>query len=216
MYTFFRPVFDKSHYDFKILEGDYNGANIGMIHAEDGDFFENGRVSYRMGTDDQSIPFLIDSVTGAITVSGTLDREATDSYTFEVIAVDHGAKALDSAVNVTVNVLDENDNQPVFYGYNRLMEQNGRHRIPVFTAHINTFRVDAGVTVAEVFANDTDDILSGNGAVEFRILDHSNIFYIHPDSGGVTTLLPIGETISSICVWINILSRPFLSRLSAK
>ena len=189
----FRPVFDKSYYNFKVLEGDYNGANIGLIHSEDGDFFENGRVTYRIVTDDQSIPFLIDSVTGAMTISGTLDRENIDSFKFSVMATDHGTKALESVVNVTVTVLDENDAQPVFYGYNRLLEQNGLHMVPVFSSHINSFRVDAGVMVAEVYANDTDDVLSGNGVVEFRILDHSNIFYIHPDSGEVTTLVPIGK-----------------------
>ena len=189
----FRPVFDKSYYHFKVLEGDYNGANIGMVHAEDGDFFEAGRVTYRIVDEDPSIPVLIDSVTGAVTISGTLDRETVESYKFEVMATDHGMKSLDSVVNVTVTVLDENDNQPLFYGYNRLLEQNGLHTVPVFSSHINTFRVAAGVQVAEVYANDTDDVLTGNGVVEFRILDHSNIFYIHPDTGDVTTLVPIGR-----------------------
>ena len=189
----FRPVFDKSYYNLKVLEGEYNTASIGNVHAEDGDFYENGRVTYEIVPNEQSSSFLIDSVTGAVTALGTLDRETTQSYEFEVIAVDHGTKPLESRVNVTVLVLDENDNQPLFYGYNRLLEQNGLHTVPVFSSHINSFRVDAGVRVAEVYANDTDDAVSGNGVVEFRLLDHSNIFYIHPESGVVTTLIPIGK-----------------------
>ena len=196
IFHIFRPVFDKSYYNFKVLEGEYSGANIGTVHAEDGDFFENGRVTYEIVSADQSIPFLIDSITGAMTISGTLDRETIQSYRFEVMATDHGTKPLESRVNVTVIALDENDNQPLFYGYNRLLEQNGLHTVPVFSSHINSFRVDAGVRVAEVYANDTDDLLSGNGAVEFRILDHSNVFYIHPESGEVTTLIPIGNNMN--------------------
>ena len=189
----FRPVFDKSYYHFKVLEGDYASANIGNIHAEDGDFFENGRVSYEVVSEDNNSPFYINSTTGMLSISGNLDRETTPSYQFEVIASDHGSKSLDSRVNVTVTILDQNDNQPLFYNYDRLQEHNGVHTIPVYSTHINTYMVEMGVTVAKVFANDSDDVLSGNGALEFKIVDHSNVFYIDPATGDVTTLIPIGE-----------------------
>ena len=186
-------MFDKSYYHFKVLEGDYNSANIGSIHAEDGDFFENGRVSYQVVAEDNNSPFYINSTTGMLSISGNLDRETTPSYQFEVIASDHGSKSLDSRVNVTVTILDQNDNQPLFYNYDRLQEHNGVHTIPVYSTHINTYMVEMGVNVAKVFANDSDDASTGNGALEFKIVDHSNIFYIDPATGDVTTLIPIGE-----------------------
>ena len=186
-------MFDKSYYHFKVLEGDYNSANIGSIHAEDGDFFENGRVSYAVVSDANKGPFYINSTTGMLAISGNLDREATPSYTFEVIASDHGSKSLDSRVNVTVTILDDNDNQPLFYNYDRLQEHNGVHTIPVYSTHINSYMVEMGVTVAKVYANDSDDASQGNGDVEFKIVDHSNIFYIDSATGDVTTLIPIGE-----------------------
>ena len=186
-------MFDKSYYHFKVLEGDYASANIGNIHAEDGDFFENGRVSYEVVSEDNNSPFYINSTTGMLSISGNLDRETTPSYQFEVIASDHGSKSLDSRVNVTVTILDQNDNQPLFYNYDRLQEHNGVHTIPVYSTHINSYMVEMGVTVAKVFANDSDDVLSGNGALEFKIVDHSNVFYIDPATGDVTTLIPIGE-----------------------
>ena len=186
-------MFDKSHYQFKVLEGDYSEADIGTIQAKDGDFYEAGRVTYEISKDYNDIPVRIEPTSGMITISGSLDREALPSFDFEVIATDHGEKPLDARVNVTVKILDENDNQPLFYGYNRLMEQNGLHTVPMFSAHIPSYRVEAGLVVTQVFANDSDDVLSGNGAVEFRILDHSNIFYVHPTSGEVTTLIPVGK-----------------------
>ena len=187
-------MFDKSYYHFKVLEGDYSGANIGSIHAEDGDFFENGRISYKvLEENNDNGPFYINSTTGMLSISGNLDRETTPSYTFSVIASDQGSKPLDSKVNVTVTILDQNDNQPLFYNYDRLQEHNGVHTIPVYSTHINSYMIEMGVKVAKVFANDSDDASTGNGVVEFRISDHSNIFYVDSATGVVTTLVPIGE-----------------------
>ena len=85
------------------------------------------------------------------------------------------SKALTSSVNVTVTILDQNDNQPLFFGYDRLAQHNGLHTVPVYTSHINSYRVDAGVMVAEVFANDTDTVAHGNGVVEFKLVDEALI-----------------------------------------
>ena len=186
-------MFDKSYYHFKVLEGDYRRADIGTIHAEDGDFFDAGRVSYEVLADGQNVPFYINATTGMLSISGNLDRETTPSYQFEVIASDHGSKSLDSRVNVTVTILDQNDNQPLFYGYDRLQEHNGVHTIPVYSTHINSYMVEMGVKVAKVFANDSDEVSTGNGAIEFKILEHSNVFYIDSATGEVTTLVPISQ-----------------------
>ena len=189
-----RPVFDKSHYELAVLEGDYDGAELGVVHAEDGDFYENGRVTYELaeGNSEPGL-FRVEEGTGAVRVWGSLDREEISVFSLTLVARDHGDKPLTSSVNVTVTVLDQNDNQPLFFGYDRLMPRNGLHTVPVYSSHINSYRVDAGVRVAEVFANDTDSVAAGNGVVEFRLTDHTNVFYIHPDSGELTTLVPIGE-----------------------
>ena len=139
------------------------------------------------------MPFYINSTTGMLSISGNLDRETTPSYQFEVIASDHGSKSLDSRVNVTVTILDQNDNQPLFYGYDRLQEHNGVHTIPVYSTHINSYMVEMGVKVAKVFADDSDEVSVGNGAIEFKIVEHSNVFYIDSATGEVTTLVPISE-----------------------
>ena len=184
-----RPVFDKSHYEFKVLEGDYEGAELGLVHAKDGDYYDNGRVTYEVG--EGSGLFRVEEGTGAVRVWGRLDREEGALQTFTLIARDHGEKPLTSTVNVTVVLLDQNDNQPLFFGYDRLLPRDGLHTTPVFSSHINSYRVDAGVRVADVFANDSDS--ASNGVVEFRLMDHTSLFYIHPETGELTTLVPIGE-----------------------
>ena len=58
--------------------------------------------------------FAIDSVTGTITTKDKLDYESTRMYKFNVIATDQGPGALKGKTTVTVNIVDVNDNQPVF------------------------------------------------------------------------------------------------------
>jgi len=60
--------------------------------------------------------FKIDAGTGALSTTQPLDREATERYSLEVEAADGGSPALSTTVTVDVNVMDVNDNSPVFTG----------------------------------------------------------------------------------------------------
>ncbi|CAL1292837.1 unnamed protein product [Larinioides sclopetarius] len=77
---------------------------------------ENSTVTYRLeGTD----RFQVNSTTGAITVAAPIDREVNDSLRFYVILEDVVGNGQDNnvvRVPVTVIILDENDNEPVFHG----------------------------------------------------------------------------------------------------
>ena len=191
-----KPVFDKSEYSFRILEGDYFDTDVGMVSAKDDDFYDNGLITYSLvnnkGASGDAV-FTIDSKSGAISVSGVLDRERTEVITLTVEASDHGERRLVSQVNVTVTILDINDNQPIFYGYDRLMQSGGIHTIPVYTTVIRQPYINAGVQVARVLAKDTDDPSIGNGRIGFKLLNHQNKVYIHPETGIVTSLVKIGE-----------------------
>lgn len=56
--------------------------------------------------------FRIDKTTGALYSDATFDRETRSAYTLTVRATDEGG--LSTEANVTVNVLDANDNAPLF------------------------------------------------------------------------------------------------------
>ncbi|KAF8763163.1 Cadherin-87A like protein [Argiope bruennichi] len=77
---------------------------------------ENSTVTYGLeGTD----RFQVNSTTGAITVAAPIDREVNDSLRFYVILEDVVGNGQDNnvvRVPVTVIILDENDNEPVFHG----------------------------------------------------------------------------------------------------
>lgn len=58
--------------------------------------------------------FTIDS-TGQLILSGTIDRETTDSYTIGVLAETKNNPPLNGFTEITLSVIDENDNAPVFH-----------------------------------------------------------------------------------------------------
>ena len=58
--------------------------------------------------------FAVDSVTGEIMSTTTLDRELVAEYELLVRASDHGLPPLTSIVSVHVTVNDINDNLPMF------------------------------------------------------------------------------------------------------
>lgn len=60
-------------------------------------------------------PFSIDADTGAITVTGTLDRETTAEYVMYIVVSDDDATPLSDSAKLTINIGDVNEN-PFFVG----------------------------------------------------------------------------------------------------
>ena len=59
---------------------------------------------------------------GSLTVEGELDRELQEFYTFRILAEDGGEKPHHTTVDVDIRVSDLNDNYPVFYNYDKLIQ----------------------------------------------------------------------------------------------
>ena len=86
------------------------------VEAVDLDEGVNGTVSYSIIWSSYG-QFSINTVTGKLQTNGTLDREEADTITVTVRAHDNPVEEslrLSSEVNVTINVLDVNDNDPTF------------------------------------------------------------------------------------------------------
>jgi len=83
------------------------------IKAIDRDEGRNGYVEYSL-RDAGNLPFTLGPVDGLLRVSGPLDREQRSNYTLEVTAKDRGEPPRSSLTIISVTVLDENDNSPVF------------------------------------------------------------------------------------------------------
>lgn len=120
------PHFEKAWYDFSIPEGIYHDHLLSNIQAIDEDFGLNGNVSYSIAQKREissDFPFKI-SPDGSLIVDGELDRELQEFYTFRIIAEDKGEKPLHNTVDVDVRVSDLNDNYPVFYNYDKIIQVN--------------------------------------------------------------------------------------------
>ena len=79
--------------------------------------------------------FQLDPTTGQLSTIGPLDRETTAQYNLTVRATDHGDPAKSGESIVTVNVLDDNDNNPVFTmtSYYYQLSENAVIGMPLLT-----------------------------------------------------------------------------------
>ncbi|XP_027861757.1 cadherin-23 isoform X2 [Xiphophorus couchianus] len=148
--AFFSPGYEAS-----LRENIATGTEVVQVQARSADNLN--QLTYRFDPDTSPAAlalFKIDSVTGRITVTGLLDREKGDLYTLTVVA-DNGGPKKDSTVKVSITILDENDNSPVFD-----ITSDTSVSIPENTA--------MGKRVAVVLAKDSDAGL--NGLVNFTLV----------------------------------------------
>lgn len=97
--------------------------------------------------------FSIGTIDGDVRLVGELDREELSNYTLTVVATDKGEPPLSSTMDVTMMVLDVNDNTPSF-------SQN------IYDIEIEENTL-TGTDVIQVFASDADE--GTNGQIRFSI-----------------------------------------------
>lgn len=189
------PVFEKPWYSFDISEGDYTNMVLGKITAVDEDYGDNANVTYNVISKDQ-IPFHIAPSTGILKINGQLDREVRAAYVFLILASD-GSRTepqKTSTTEVEVNVLDVNDNAPVFVGFDEIMQlSNARklysanemdtslNKIPVYKAYLNR-NTEPGTFVKQVSAIDKDFAGNGNGLVMYALRHNHLPYFFEIDS----------------------------------
>ncbi|XP_064074743.1 fat-like cadherin-related tumor suppressor homolog [Vanessa tameamea] len=108
------PVFSQASYGARVREDASIGFHIVQVIADDADAGANGRVAYSIARGDRDGSFSIDPDTGYISVSAALDREINPAYVLEVRAKDRGVPTLEAIAVINVEVLDANDNPPLF------------------------------------------------------------------------------------------------------
>ncbi|XP_074062845.1 protocadherin-11 X-linked-like [Macrotis lagotis] len=106
------PTFTHSEYNFYVPENLPKHGTVGLITITDADSGENGAITLTILNNNGS--FIIDSINGVIRPNISFDREKQESYTFIVMATDGGRIPRSSSAKVTINVVDINDNKPVF------------------------------------------------------------------------------------------------------
>ncbi|KAL7671613.1 hypothetical protein ACOME3_006504 [Neoechinorhynchus agilis] len=108
------PQFKMAEKVIQLKENNKRGIHLTTVISEDLDLSTMpNQTRYTILHGDEELPFMIDAVTGEITVTEVLDYEQTSSYKFDIRATDSGNDMF-STMTIVVEIIDENDNPPVF------------------------------------------------------------------------------------------------------
>ncbi|ERE89900.1 protocadherin-16-like protein [Cricetulus griseus] len=108
------PHFTQSVYRASVSEGQLYNAHVIQVFATDLDGGLNSLIEYSIVSGNPAEVFQIDSMSGVITTDSVLDYESTDSYSLIVQATDRGVPRHSDTALVEIQVIDINDNAPVF------------------------------------------------------------------------------------------------------
>nr|XP_033953056.1 LOW QUALITY PROTEIN: protocadherin-16-like [Pseudochaenichthys georgianus] len=161
----------------RISEGAQPGQFVARISVTDPDYGEYANVNVSLeGGDGKFALTTKDSIIYLICVDQILDREERDTYELRVMATDSGTPPLRAESSFIIQVIDVNDNPPLF-------DQ------PVYRQVIPEL-VFPGSFVLQVTARDKDQ--GPNGYINYSILQdqgtYSNWFSIDSVTGIITTL----------------------------
>lgn len=129
------PIFQEPIYKFNVLENATIGTKIGEVFATDKDYGIFGEIEYTL-TGFGSNMFKTNKNKGGVYVKQILDYEKQKSYSLTLFAKDGGGKG--STVSVFVEVLDINDNAPVFESgeYSRTIRDGATSFEPQFVVRV--------------------------------------------------------------------------------
>lgn len=104
---------------------------------------------------------------GWIHLRGELDRETCDYYDLTIVVNDNGTPSASATTHVIINVLDANDNDPVFV-----------HDSYEFTVEENANR---NTVIGAVSATDID--LGINAELKYNLIPDNSSFHVNPNTG---------------------------------
>jgi hypothetical protein len=171
------PIISPSSYTFELAENRMGTNDLGTVTATDADKGENARLTFEVvaaSPKPLAAVFSADMSTGIIRVTGPLNREDATFHILTVLVSDLGVPNRSSTCQVVVNVLDTNDNSPVFDPASYYVEMREHEA--------------GGYAVVNVNASDNDE--GKNGEIIYSITggDPQNEFSVDSTTGAVTTV----------------------------
>lgn len=109
-----QPVFTQRLYRAVVPENSIPGTSVITVTAEDRDVNKTLTYSLESGQPELLKLLQINSTSGEVFVTGRIDREVYNWINVTVRAEDSGETPLYGVASLAVQVLDENDNNPVF------------------------------------------------------------------------------------------------------
>ncbi|KAF7690210.1 hypothetical protein HF521_012014 [Silurus meridionalis] len=124
--------------------------------------------------------FIIDPITGQLSVTKPLDREQISNFHLRAHAVDINGNQMENPIDIVINVIDMNDNRPEFSHqiWNGTVDEGAK----------------PGTFVMTVTSQDKDDPNTANGMLRYKILSQSpetpstNMFTINNKTGKIITV----------------------------
>ncbi|KAM9310460.1 neural-cadherin [Pholidichthys leucotaenia] len=178
-----KPVFQECpNYSLNaaVLENQPPGTFVLRVQAHDADMGVNGEVKYGiMHRDGVSSGFDIDPNTGVITTAVSFDRERQREFTLSVTATDQAEEPLIGICQITVQITDQNDNDPKF--------ENSRYQY--------FLREDSPVGTSFLRAAAHDDDQGSNAAITYSLSKQKPAYlHINPSTGWIYVNYPISQT----------------------
>ncbi|XP_039984138.1 cadherin-2-like isoform X2 [Xiphias gladius] len=124
--------------------------------------------------------FIINPISGQLSVTKPLDREHISNFHLRAHAVDLNGNQVENPIDIVINVIDQNDNRPEFTHttFNGSVPEGSK----------------PGSFVMTVTALDKDDPKTANGMLRYKILSQnpqspsSNMFTINNKTGDIITV----------------------------
>ena len=164
------PEFNSTTYPATVKENVEINTVVVWTSATDDDLGSTGVITYTL--EGGNFPFAVNSSTGVVYTTNQLDRETIPSYSFQLVATDHGLPPKNTTATVSIVLSDVNDLPPAF-------------NLSTFRGDV-TENAESGTVVLRVTAED-DDLLSG-GEVRYSLpLSPPLPFVIDEESGILST-----------------------------
>ena len=167
--VFIKPCAQQHYCVLSIPESDSSNYDVsnGKFSAHDYDLGNNAVLEYSVVS--EGAPFGINSATGQLFITYSIDRESKDEYMLSILCRDKGSPALTAGTTIKVVITDVNDETPIF-----------SHSIFFFSVSEAS---PSGTVCGKVTAKDND--LGKNSEILYRI-NLANLFTI--DNTGQITL----------------------------
>ena len=169
------PIFVQNLYSASITENNEIDAYVARVNATDADIDENAEIHYALIDPEAEDLFYISEETGIIRAKVQLDHEKYSFAEFRVVAYDQGSPSYSATSTMSVAILDENDEPPVF--------TQSSYSFGVFENQ------DPDTEVGVVYAEDSDS--PPYDKVEYLLFAddpvYADVFSINKESGQIYT-----------------------------
>lgn len=174
------PEFTQTDQQISVNEITSVGTELIRFRATDSDLGVNSQITFSIVSGNRRDTFHIDPITGSLYLHKPLDYEDTQSYSLNITASDGGNPRLSTTIMFVVNIIDSNDNPPIFP--NTAIVRQIREGIPINTP------------IVTVTAEDPDSGVNGKVTYAITNQDPENgqrHFGINPTTGVIHTLRQI-------------------------